>query len=146
MNLLKEYEKRIPYINTLIDGGYTHLADGTTNPTEGYIVGGLTEPTTMYSEVDGSAYPDTEAHFKAFKKLWDKYHMLLDEHQNTYRMYKYASGIGVGTWIHEGQIYFDLVQHLYNLDVATKLAKEHGEIAIYAVSYTHLTLPTKRIV
>ena len=131
MNLLKEYEKRIPYINTLLDGGYTSLADGTTNPTEGYIVGGLTEPTTMYAEVDGSAYPDVSAHFKAFKKLWDKYHMLLDEHQATYRMYKYASGVGVGTWVHEGQIYFDLVQHLYNLDVATNIAKERGEIAIY---------------
>ncbi len=130
MNLLKEYEKRIPYINTLLDGRYTRLADGTTNPTEGYIVGGVTEPTTMYSQEFGTDY-DVNAHFEAFKKRWDKYHMLLDEHQATYHMYKYASGIGVGTSIHEGQIYFDLVQHLYNLDVATKLAKEHGEIAIY---------------
>ena len=117
------------YIDTLLDGGFTRLADKTTNPTEGYIVGGVTKPTTMYSEA--GVYSDVNAHFKAFKKRWDKYQMLLDEHQATYHMYKYASGIGVGTWIHEGQIYFDLVQHLYNLDVATKLAKEHGEIAIY---------------
>ncbi len=127
MNLLKEYEKRIPYANTLIDGGYTSLADGKTNPTEGYIVGGLTEPTTMYAEVDGSAYPDVSTHFKAFKKLWDKYQLKLGDY--TSNLYK--AGMGVGTWVHEGQIYFDLVQHLYNLDVATDIAKKRGEIAIY---------------
>ena len=119
--------KRKAYIDTLLDGGYTHLVDGTINPTEGYIVGGVTEPTTMYAEVDGSAYPDVSAHFEGFKKLWNKYEMLLPEYTSNL----YEAGMGVGTWVHEGQIYFDLVQHLYNLDVATKLAKEHGEIAIY---------------
>ena len=133
MNLLKEYEKRIPYINTLLDGGYTSLADGTTNPTEGYIVGGLVEPTTMSLHTDKLKEVSvlTTSELEEFKELWDKYHMLLDEHQATYRMYKHASGVGVGTWVHDGQIYFDLVQHLYNLDVATNIAKERGEIAIY---------------
>ena len=122
---------RLAYINTLLDSGFTRLADKTINPTEGYIVGGLVEPTTM--GLPGvSLFTFTVAEmYDEFKKLWNKYDMLLHEHHATYHMYKYASGIGVGTWIHEGQIYFDLVQHLYNLDVATKLAKEHGEIAIY---------------
>ena len=125
-------EKRA-YIETIQYGGFTQLSDGTINPTEGYIVGGLVEPTTMDLHTDKLKELSvlTTSEFEEFKQLWDKYHMLLDEHQNTYRMYKYASGIGVGTWIHEGQIYFDLVQHLYNLDVATRIAKEHGEIAIY---------------
>jgi hypothetical protein len=125
-------EKRA-YIETIQYGGFTQLADGTINPTEGYIVGGLVEPTTMDLHTDKLKELSvlTTSEFEEFKELWDKYHMLLDEHQATYRMYKYASGIGVGTWIHEGQIYFDLVQHLYNLDVATRVAKEHGEIAIY---------------
>ena len=126
-----EKDIRRAYIDTILDGGYTRLADKTTNPTEGYIVGGLVEPTTM-GLPDVSLFTFTVAEmYDEFKKLWNKYDMLLHEHQATYHMYKYASGIGVGTWIHEGQIYFDLVQHLYNLDVATKLAKEHGEIAIY---------------
>ena len=126
-------QEKKAYIDTILDGGYTHLADGTINPTEGYIVGGLVEPTTMELHTDKLKEVSVLAisEFEAFEKLWDKYQMLLNEHQDTYHMYKYASGIGVGTWIHEGQIYFDLVQHLYNLDVATKLAKEHGEIAIY---------------
>ena len=122
-----EHTIRLAYINTLLDGGFTRLADKTINPTEGYIVGGVTEPTTMYAEVDGSAYPDVNTHFKAFTKLWHKYEMLLPEY--TSNLYK--AGMGVGTWIHEGQIYFDLVQHLYNLDVATDIAKKRGEISIY---------------
>ena len=119
-----EKDIRRAYIDTILDGGYTRLADKTTNPTEGYIVGGLVEPTTMYAEVDGSAYADVNAHFAGFTKLWHKYEMQLDE-------MPFPSGLGVGTWIHEGQIYFDLVQRIYNLDVATGVAKERGEIAIY---------------
>jgi hypothetical protein len=65
--------------------------------------------------------------YQKFKELWDKYELQLDDY--TSNLYK--AGMGVGTWIHEGKIYFDLVQHLYNLDVATKIAKERGEIAIY---------------
>ena len=127
--MTQEHTIRQAYINTLLDGGFTRLADKTINPTEGYIVGGVTEPTTMDLRTDSHSH--ILDMYQKFKELWNKYEMLLDEHQATYHMYKYASGIGVGTWIHEGQIYFDLVQHLYNLDVATKLAKEHGEIAIY---------------
>ena len=122
--MTQEHTIRQAYINTLLDGGFTRLADKTTNPTEGYIVGGLVEPTTMYAEVDGSAYADVNAHFAGFTKLWHKYEMQLDE-------MPFPSGLGVGTWIHEGQIYFDLVQRIYNLDVATGVAKERGEIAIY---------------
>ena len=127
--MTQEHTIRQAYINTLLDGGFTRLADKTINPTEGYIVGGVTEPTTMDLRTDSHSH--ILDMYQKFKELWNKYEMLLDEHQATYHMYKYASGIGVGTWIHEGQIYFDLVQHLYNLDVATNMAKEHGEIAIY---------------
>ena len=127
--MTQEHTIRQAYINTLLDGGFTRLADKTINPTEGYIVGGVIEPTTMDLRTDSHSH--ILDMYQKFKELWNKYEMLLDEHQATYHMYKYASGIGVGTWIHEGQIYFDLVQHLYNLDVATNMAKEHGEIAIY---------------
>ena len=124
--MTQEHTIRLAYINTLLDGGYTRLADKTTNPNEGYIVGGVTKESKMVE-----TFVLIDDHYAEFKELWQKYEMELDEHQATYRMYKYASGIGVGTWVHDGAIYFDLVQHLYSLDVATKLAKEHGEIAIY---------------
>ena len=120
-------QEKKAYIDTLLDGGYTRLYEGTINPTEGYIVGGVVEPTTMYSEVDGSAYPDTRAHFKAFKKLWDKYDMLLHERVASAD----GAGIGIGTWVHKGQIYFDLVNNIQDLNIAKSYAKSRGEIAIY---------------
>ena len=124
---------RQAYIDTLLDGGFTRLLDLTINPAEGYIVGGVTEPTTMelHAVATNMAYVEVVKQYAEFKELWGKYDVLLDEHKDTYRMYKYADGLGVGTWIHDGQIYFDLVQHLYSLDVATSMAKERGEIAIY---------------
>ena len=119
---------RRAYIDTLLDGGHTRLADKTINPTEGYIVGGVTEPTTMlFGGFISSAYADVSEHYAKFKQLWRKYDLQLDDY--TSNLYK--AGMGVGTWIHKGQIYFDLVQHMYSLDVATEIAKERGEIAIY---------------
>ena len=127
--MTQDHTIRQAYINTLLDGGFTRLADKTTNPTEGYIVGGVTEPTTMDLHTDKLKEVSvlTVSEFEEFKELWLKYELQLDEY--TSNLYK--AGMGVGTWIHEGQIYFDLVQHLYNLDVATDIAKKRGEIAIY---------------
>jgi len=123
-----EHTIRGAYIDTLLDGGFTRLVDRTVNPTEGYIVGGVTEPTTMlFGGFISSAYADVGEHYAKFKQLWHKYEMLLHQHTSG----KYGAGMGMGTWIHDGQIYFDLVQHMYNLDVATSIAKERGEIAIY---------------
>jgi len=125
--MTQDHTIRGAYIDTLLDGGYTRLLDGTTNPTEGYIIGGVTEPSTMYDCVS----PNPTVHYAQFKELWGKYDVLLDEHKDTYRMHKFVAGLGIGTWIHDGQIYFDLVQHLYNLEIATREAKQRGEIAIY---------------
>ena len=117
-----EHTIRRAYIDTLLDGGFTRLADKTINPTEGYIVGGLTESTTMDLHTDShSGIVDM---YQKFKELWRKYEMELDDKP-------FPSGLGVGTWIHEGQIYFDLVQRIYTLNAATIVAKERGEIAIY---------------
>ena len=127
--MTQEHTIRGAYIDTLLDGGFTRLVDRTINPTEGYIVGGVTEPTTMalHAVATSMAYVEVVKQYAEFKKLWHKYEMLLHQHTDG----KYGAGMGIGTWIHKGKIYFDLVQHVYNLDVATKVAKERGEIAIY---------------
>ena len=122
---------RKAYINTLLDGGFTRLADKTINPTEGYIVGGAVEPTTMANPITELALTDVNAHFEGFKKLWHKYDLKLNESISLLEPYHIPEAMGIGTWIHDGQIYFDLVQHIYNLDVATDIAKQRGEIAIY---------------
>ena len=114
-------QEKKAYIDTLLDGGYTRLADGTINPTEGYIVGGVTKESKMVE-----TFVLIDDHYAEFKGLWRTYDMQLDE-RNPLGL----GSSGIGTWIHKGKIYFDLVQHIQDLDVATKLAKEHGEIAIY---------------
>tara|TARA_R100001591_G_scaffold4554_1_gene10352 strand:+ start:226 stop:618 length:393 start_codon:yes stop_codon:yes gene_type:complete len=110
------------YINTLLDGGYTRL-DRTINPTEGYIVGGVTKESKMVE-----TFVLIDDHYAEFKELWHKYDVLLHEHTIGG---EYVGDMGIGTWVHDGAIYFDLVQHIHDLDVATSIAKERGEIAIY---------------
>ena len=121
--MTQEHDIRLAYISTLLDGGYTRLLEGTENPTIGYIVGGVTKDSTMVLHADvevGEQYPE-------FKELWCKY----AEKAPLYNDYDGHRLTGVGTWIHEGQIYFDLVQHFHGLDEATQQAKQRGEIAIY---------------
>ena len=127
--MTQENDIRLAYINTLLDGGYTRLLEGTENPTIGYIVGGVTEDSTMelHAVATNMAYVEVGKQYAEFKKLWHKYEMLLHQHTDG----KYGAGMGIGTWVHDGKIYFDLVQHIHDLDVATKVAKERGEIAIY---------------
>tara|TARA_R100001591_G_scaffold30207_1_gene41076 strand:- start:17 stop:424 length:408 start_codon:yes stop_codon:yes gene_type:complete len=125
--MTQDHTIRLAYINTLLDGGHTRLSDKTINPTEGYIVGGVTEPTTMnVPTLDFNDSRELDS-YEQFKTLWQKYDLQLDEY--TSNLYK--AGMGVGTWVYEGKIYFDLVQHMYNLDVATDIAMKRGEIAIY---------------
>ena len=127
--MTQEHTIRGAYIDTLLDGGYTRLADGTTNPTEGYIVGGVTKESKMVE-----TFVLMHDHYAEFKELWDKYEMQLDEttslkFSHTSNLGK--SGLGIGTWVYDGAIYFDLVQRIHSLDVATRVAKERNEIAIY---------------
>ena len=125
--MTQEHDIRQAYISTLLDGGYTRLLEGTENPTIGYIVGGVTKGSTMDAptlDFNDSRELDSYAEFK---ELWCKY----AEKAPLYNDYDGHRLTGVGTWIHEGQIYFDLVQHFHGLDEATQQAKQRGEIAIY---------------
>ena len=118
-------QEKKAYIDTLLDGGTTRLADGTINPTEGYIVGGLTEATTMDLHTDShSGIVDM---YQKFKELWGEYDTLLHERVASAD----GAGIGIGTWCYQGQIHFDLVNNIQDLNIATSMAKRRGEIAIY---------------
>ena len=127
--MTQEHDIRLAYINTLLDGGYTRLLEGTENPTIGYIVGGVTEDSTMelHAVATNMAYVEVGKQYAEFKELWCKYayQAPLYTDDDVHRL------TGVGTWIHDGKIYFDLVQHFHGLDEATQQAKQRGEIAIY---------------
>ena len=135
--MTQENDIRLAYINTLLDGGYTRLLEnassisfailGAENPTIGYIVGGVTKGSTM--DVPTLDFNDSREldSYAEFKELWCKY----AEKAPLYNDYNGHRLSGVGTWIHEGKIYFDLVQHFHGIDRATQQAKLRGEIAIY---------------
>ena len=122
--MTQEHDIRLAYISTLLDGGYTRLLEGTENPTIGYIVGGVTEDSTMPTQF---RHPSEREEYDKFRELWRKYayQAPLYTDDDIHRL------TGVGTWIHDGKIYFDLVQHFHGLDEATQQAKQRGEIAIY---------------
>ena len=54
--MTQENDIRLAYINTLLDGGYTRLLEGTENPTIGYIVGGGTEDSTKDLHTDSHSH------------------------------------------------------------------------------------------
>ena len=118
--MTKENDIRLAYINTLLDGGYTAIANAEPiiNPTTGYVVGGVWDCKTM-EQPDFSSI----ANYKEFKELWLEYADYVEEN--------WCKGMGVGTWIHKGKIYFDVVELFDDIKGASFHAKQRGEIAIY---------------
>ena len=118
-----ENDIRLAYISTLLDGGYTLLQEGTENPTIGYIVGGATKSETMVLHAD----VEVTEQYAEFHKLWLRYSMKVIQ----YNDWEGRRLSGVGTWIHESKIVFDIVQHFHGLDEATQQANQRKEIAIW---------------
>ena len=112
-----DHHIRLAYINTLLDGGYTRLADGTENPPEGYIVGGVTKESKMVE-----TFVLIDDHYAEFKGLWRTYDMQLDE---------CTALMGIGTWVHDGAIYFDVVELFELVGDALIAGFRRGEKAIY---------------
>jgi len=114
--MTQENDIRLAYINTLLDGGYTRLADGTINPTEGYIVGGVTKESKMVE-----TFVIMHDHYAEFRELWVRYANMCDEDMNE----------GVGTWVYDGAIYFDVVELFELVGDALIAGFRRGETAIY---------------
>jgi len=119
--MTKENDIRLAYINTLLDGGYTAIANAEPiiNPTTGYVVGGVWKDSTMYD----CCSPTPTIHYAQFKELWLEYTDYVEEN--------WCKGMGVGTWIHKGKIWFDVVELFDDIKGASFHAKQRGEIAIY---------------
>jgi len=105
---------RLAYGSTLMDGGYTLWKDEQTR-LSGYVVGGvcteadcLTEATTRFAE------------------LFDIYLHKLDV-RNEYRT------LGIGTWVDEGRIYFDIVEYVENEQDAVAMCVERDEKAYFDI-------------
>ena len=120
--MTQENDIRLAYISTLLDGGYTAIANAEPiiNPKSGYVVGGAWKESTMPTL---RARTNPISHYAQFKELW------LECADHVERIW--GKGMGVGTWIHKGKIYFDVVELFDDIKGASFHAKQRGEIAIY---------------
>ena len=105
---------RLAYGSTLMDGGYTLWKDEKTR-LKGYVVGGVC------TEADCLAEASTR-----FAELFDIYLHKLDV-RNEYRT------LGIGTWVDEGRIYFDIVEYVENEQDAVAMCIERGEKAYFDI-------------
>lgn len=85
------------------------------SPTRGYVVGGLAPSLVLDNTLSA--------------------HVLAEQVRPLVRM-ACNSGDMVGSWLHDGQIHFDVVAVESDLDVALALARANSEIAIFDLS-TH---------
>tara|TARA_R100001460_G_C3509454_1_gene171320 strand:- start:155 stop:484 length:330 start_codon:yes stop_codon:yes gene_type:complete len=97
-----------------MDGGYTLWKDEETR-LKGYVVGGVCTESDCLTEAS-----------TRFAELFDIYLHKLDV-RNEYRT------LGIGTWIDEGRVYFDIVQHVENEQDAVALCVERNEKAYFDI-------------
>ena len=105
---------RLAYGSTLMDGGYTLWRDEKTR-LKGYVVGGVCTESDCLTEAS-----------TRFAELFDIYLHKLDV-RNEYRT------LGIGTWVDEGRIYFDIVEYVENEQDAVALCVERNEKAYFDI-------------
>lgn len=106
--------------NTLLSGGSTSFFGGLQPNafpyTCGFVVGGLASE--LKCEADNPA----------------KFKMCLEVQVGVKeKLYGTTRNIGVGTWIEDGDIYFDIIQVTSNRDIAVNICIERGEKAYYDI-------------
>lgn len=93
---------------TRTNGGCTVASGSISESSTGYVVGGKV-PTVIVPESDTVALHNTIVQFA-----------------NTYDSY--------GTWLHDGNVYIDAIDILYDRDSAIALGRARGELAIYDIA------------
>ncbi len=108
---------RLAYGSTLMDGGYTLWSDGKERD-KGFVVGGL-----LCSK--GGNICDRDDTIE-FAKLFDEYEYHMQENSSMH--------LGLGTWCHQGQIHFDVVELFDTESGAEFQCKRRGELAYYDIA------------
>ena len=105
---------RLAYGSTLMDDGYTLWKDDKTR-LKGYVVGGLTEESQCCIE-----------DYALFSKLFERY-LHIPSRRNERKT------LGIGTWVHEGRIFFDVVQHVDDEQDAIAMCVMRNEKAYFDI-------------
>jgi len=110
---------RLAYGSTLMDSGYTLWNDESIKH-KGFVVGGMTHESEC--EMNDSS---------GFKTLFDEY-LSMAKTILTERAKMYPS-IGIGTWVDEGKIYFDVVKFYEHEQDAINMAEALSEKAYFDI-------------
>lgn len=105
---------RLAYGSTLMDDGYTLWHDGKTR-VDGFVVGGVEHESVC--ELDDGV---------GFSTLFVEYESLMKEDS--------AMTLGLGTWVEQGRIYFDIVQLFDTESGAIWQCNHRGEKAYYDIA------------
>ena len=105
---------REAYGSTLMDGGYTLWQDEETR-LKGYVVGGVCTESDCLTEAS-----------TRFSELFEIYLHKMDTRDEDKKL-------GVGTWVDEGRIYFDIVEYVDNEQDAIDMCIERGEKAYFDI-------------
>jgi hypothetical protein len=108
---------RLAYGSTLMDSGYTLWNDGKTRE-KGFVVGGVAR-----SGREGICDRNDAIEFA---RLFDEYEDLMKEDSSMH--------LGLGTWVYQGQIHFDVVELLDTESGAEWKCKRRGEKAYYDIA------------
>ena len=113
---------RLAYGSTLMDNGYTLWSDlskrGLICIDKGFIVGGVKR-----SGREGICDRDDTIEFA---RLFDEYEDLMEEDS--------SMPLGLGTWVYQGQIHFDVVELFDTESGAEWKCKRRGEKAYYDIA------------
>ena len=115
-------EIRLAYGSTLMDDGYTLWNDGNTR-LEGFIVGGVAHE-SMCDRNHAIDFARLFVEYQSIVKCENLFRVDLNENLN----------IGMGTWVHQGQIHFDVVELCDTEEEAIAIATERGEKAYYDIA------------
>ena len=117
---------RLAYGSTLMDSGYTLWNDESTKY-KGIVVGGMTHESEC--EIDDRL---------GFRTLFDSYSNMAQTFRQSSTNVPSAlapsdPSIGIGTWVDEGKIYFDVVKFYEHEQDAIDMAKALGEKAYFDI-------------
>ena len=112
---------RLAYGSTLMDSGYTLWNDESTKY-KGFVVGGMTHE----SECETDDVLGFMCFFDEYLKMANTFRQNSgDKHANP--------SVGIGTWVDEGKIYFDVVKFYESEQDAIDMAKALGEKAYFDI-------------
>ncbi len=112
-----------------MDGGYTLWKDEKTR-LSGYVVGGVCTEADCLAEASTRFAELFDIYLNKLDIIVIKAHDIYLDNLDTHTSYR---TLGIGTWVDEGRIYFDIVEYVDNEQDAIDMCIERGEKAYFDI-------------